>query len=141
MEFRRINESDRPTITDWIAADPYHSVQGMDADFFFVPDKLALALENGCPGLYLRIDEEDQGTVRLHIQFGPDSYTSGQTMLQGWPTFLEIIKSVGTIRRMVFESVSPRLILFCHKRFGFNRVAGTNDYELWLTKENDHGTP
>ncbi|MCU1305177.1 MAG: hypothetical protein JWQ87_5461 [Candidatus Sulfotelmatobacter sp.] len=134
ITFRKTAESlDRDILYDWIAADPEHSAKGMTPDFFYAPDIFAVALDNGTtPGLYVRLDPETAGTVRLHIQFGTNRRVSAITMVKAWPTFLQTVKAAGKVSRLIFESVSPPLIAFCKRRFGFTQVGTTNDYELLL---------
>jgi len=101
----------------------------MTPDFFFQPGSLSLAI--GEPvGLYVRVDPEPPQSVRLHIQFGRNESRSGKTLLRAWPEFKQRIVEAG-VRRMVFESASPRLIGFCKRCFGFQHRE-ENDYELML---------
>lgn len=129
MTFREPKESDKTEIKDWIAADPDHSGKGMTSDFFFRAGSLSMAI--GEPvGLYVRLDPEPPESVRLHIQFGPNQKKSGMTLVKAWPEFLEHVRKAG-MKRMIFESVSPQLIGFCKRCFGFQHREG-NDYELLL---------
>lgn len=126
------------TLLDWIAADPEHREKDMKPDFFLTEGGLKLVLGNNrAPGLFLRLDPEANGTVRLHIQFGPDKITSAKTMLRGWPPFMDRVKASGKVSRLIFQSTSGTLIGFCKRCFGFSQVPGTNDYELLLTEENN----
>lgn len=130
ITFRSLVEEDKPIITNWIAKDPDHS--GMDAEFFYREDSLAMVVGDvSGPGLYIRLDSEPPESVRLHIQFSDNTVRSGKTMLRAWPEFKSRIESAG-LKRMVFESRSPRLIGFCSRCFGFSRVGTGNDYELRL---------
>jgi hypothetical protein len=127
-------------LIEWIAADPEHSAKGMTPDFFFTDTRLSLVLggELGA-GLFVRLDPEENGTIRLHIQFSPDHLTSAKTLLRGWPMFLDRIKASGKVSRLIFQSVSPMLIGFCKRCFGFSQVPGSDDYELLLTEEKANG--
>jgi hypothetical protein len=136
--FRRLLESDKTILAEWIKADPEHA--GLSPDFFYANDKLAMVLEaDQGPGLYLRLDPESCGTVRLHIQFGPNRRYSAITLRNGWPIFKERVLMSGKVARLVFESTSSALIRFC-ERFGFRQIAGSNDYELLLGKESNGNT-
>lgn len=137
VSFRKPIMEDFPILEEWIAADQDHSAIGMKPDFFTDTPNLALVAEvNGHPGIFMRLDPEDAGTIRLHFQFGTNRVTSAATLLRGWPIFLERVKASGKVSRLIFESISPSLIDFCIKAFDFSPVEGTNDYELFLTKEN-----
>jgi len=138
IEFRRLTESDKPILAEWIASDPEHA--GLTPEFFYANDRLAMVLEaERGPGLYLRLDPESCGTVRLHIQFGPDRRYSAITLRDGWPIFKERVLLSKKVVRLVFESTSNALIRFC-QRFGFQKIEGSNDFELLLNKESNGNT-
>lgn len=131
MIIRRINESDRARIQEWILADAEHAAKCMTADFFFVEQTLCLCFCDATgPVFYVRLDPEMNGTVRVHIQFNPAQLLRTARMLkEGFPVVADRIKAAGAMR-MVFDSVSYGLIDFCMNRFDFRRVAGTDDLEL-----------
>lgn len=131
--FRKPEESDRETLLTWIMADPEHHEKGVTPDFFFSPDAVQMVIGDMYgPGLFVRIDSEPPDSVRLHIQFSTDQVKSAKSMLRAWPTFAERIAATKIVKRIVFESVTPRLIGFCCRAFGFRRVGESNDYELKL---------
>lgn len=130
--FRRPTEEDKEVLLNWIALDPEHSAKGMTPDFFFKDDTLPMVIGDLCgPGLYVRLDSEPPDSVRLHVQFGPDKVRSGKSLLRAWPTFRAHVEASG-VKRMVFESLSPQLVGFCRRCFGFTSVPGTDDFELML---------
>lgn len=127
------------TLLDWIAADPEHSAKGMTPEFFYAPDKFSVVIgTEDRPALFVRLDPEHAGTIRLHIQFSPRTVTSSKALLAAWPRFLERTRSAG-VSRLIFESASPLLVAFCKRCFGFQHVPGTNDYELILTEGTNNG--
>lgn len=128
---RNLQESDYPLIQAWIASDPEHATQNMRPEFFGASSTLSLVFENdGHPSLFVRLDPYPDHTVRLHIQFGPSQVTSAKAMILGWPDFMQRVWTSG-VQRMIFETHNPRLAAFCSRVFGFRRVAGTDDYELF----------
>jgi hypothetical protein len=128
--FRKPEEQDRDILATWILADSEHHEKGMTPDFFFSEKSLAMVIGDlRGPGLYIRLDSEPPESVRLHIQFSDNYVRSGKTLLRAWPTFKARVEAAG-VKRMVFESVSPRLAGFCKRCFGFARVGDSNDYEL-----------
>lgn len=133
IQFREVIEADKQIIQSWIDSDPEHSNKEMTSDFFFMENTKSLVLfDKDGPGIYVRIDPQaPDSCVRLHIQFSPNETRSAKTLLKGWPTFMDRIRAAG-IDRIVFESVSPRLIGFCKRVFKFTPIKDTNDYELIL---------
>ena len=131
VTFRNPTYDDIPLILDWILQDQEHAEKSMSPYFFFDQGAVSLVIEDdlGRPGLFVRVDPEPPSAVRLHIQFSPDPMLSAKTMLRAWPEFQERIWTTG-INRMVFESISKKLIAFCSRAFHFERVGNTNDYEL-----------
>jgi hypothetical protein len=130
IQFRKPHEQDIPIISEWIEADPEHSSKGMRPDFFFTNQAVSIAvLENGDPGLFMRIDPEAPTSVRVHMQFSPNSRLTAKVMLKGWPTVSQKIWQSG-ISRIVFESKSEPLIFFCQRAFGFKNILGSDEYEL-----------
>lgn len=128
--FRYVIPGDRPLMEQWIAKDPDHRFKGMCSDFFFTPGTMSFVIfdEDG-PALFVRVDPEPPESARVHIQFSDNEVRSAKAMLRGWPEFMERVYGCG-IRRMVFESNSPKLINFCQRCFGFQRVGTSHDYEL-----------
>jgi hypothetical protein len=128
---RPIQDSDTTVIDEWIARDAEHSAKDMTAAFFRQADTISLAIDDDKgPIMYVRIDPLDAETVRLHIQF--DSTQQRRTavaLAHEFPTVRALL-FMGKVKRIIFESVSERLIQFCEKRFGFTRVVDSNDYVL-----------
>lgn len=128
--YRTPTEQDKPLLQEWIAADPDHSGKNMTPEFFFSEEAMSLVLtDDRGPGLFVRVDPEAPGSVRLHIQFSPNEVKSAKMLLRGWPGFAQGVWNSG-VTRMVFASTSPVLIGFCKRVFGFVRVPESDDYEL-----------
>ena len=99
----------------------------MTSEFFFDEESYSLVLGDP-PGIFVRIDPEVPDAVRLHIQFSDNELRSAKTMLRAWPLFSEMIWKTG-IKKMKFDSKSPKLIGFCCRCFGFKKVS-ESEYEL-----------
>jgi hypothetical protein len=84
------------------------------------------------PIMCFRFDPVDADIVRVYIQF--DTRERRRTAVALAASFLEITERVrkANLRYIIFDSVSESLIRFCQKRFGFVRVADTNDYFIDL---------
>jgi hypothetical protein len=131
ITFRKPVEADKPIIANWILSDSEHSEKGMTPEFFFQEHTIGMVIGDlSGPGLYIRMDSEPPSSVRLHIQFSDNEVRSGKTLLKAWPEFRTRVAAAG-VKRIVFESVSPRLIGFCKRCFGFTKAQG-DDYELIL---------
>lgn len=131
---RAITAADVPFIDEWIALDMEHSANGMTAGFFFHDtDSVALAIEDKAgPIMYVRIKPLDGDIVRLDIQFDArQRRRTAVALAREFPVVCERMRDSGT-KYAVFASVSEPLILFCEKRFGFVRVADSDDYLLTL---------
>jgi hypothetical protein len=131
IQFRLPEESDKPIIEKWIAADPEHSAIGMKPDFFFVDTAMSLVVgDDRGPGIFMRVDPAAPNSVRLHIQFSPNEVRSAKAMLRGWEAFSQGVCNSG-VTRMIFESKNKVLVGFCRRVFGFRKCEGeNNDYEL-----------
>lgn len=130
IQFRVPVEADKSIIENWIACDAEHSEKRMTPEFFFVDTALAMVIgDDRGPGLFIRVDPATPDSVRLHIQFSPNEVKSMKNLLRGWAPFAQGVWNAG-VKRMVFESKSKCLIGFCKGFFGFQHIAGTDDYEL-----------
>lgn len=113
--------SDLPQLEEWIAHDPYHFHQGQPEWWLTGNGLLAFCLMDGRgPLCYVRLDDES-GYVRIHTQFAPEAVVSKRRLLVGMnqcmTKLIELYQS--THSGMVFNSISPSLISFMMKRFGF----------------------
>ena len=112
---------DLPQLKEWIAIDPYHFHQGSPEWWLTGNGLLAFTLldERG-PLCYVRLDEEGE-YIRIHTQFAPEAVVSKRRLLVGMnqcmTKLIELYQS--THSGMVFNSISPSLISFMMKRFGF----------------------
>lgn len=129
--FRKVRAEDFPQIDYWISLDSDHIKKGMTHEFFTVNVCFVVEDELG-PVMYIRLDPELPISMRVHIQFeaGNESRTA-RAFIKGFPKVQEEIYKTGA-RRMVFDSVSPKLTAFCERMFGYTRVGETDDYELML---------
>lgn len=137
---RPIFDSDKLVIADWISRDPDHAAQGSTEAFFYQPDGLSLAIQdNRGPIMYIKIEPTSPEVARFHIQFDERERARRRTviaLMRDIPTVLDLIKK-SNIKYIIFDSVSEPLIRFCQKRFGFVRVADSNNYSLDLSSRQD----
>jgi len=131
--FRPLHDSDHSILNQWIALDPDHSAKGMTSEFFFRPGGLSFAIEDSKgPTMFLRLEPELPISARIHIQFLADNESrTARSLHKAFPTVRGQIEKAG-LKRMVFESISPKLSEFCKRCFGFTEVPGTTDFELFL---------
>jgi hypothetical protein len=131
INFSNAVESDIPQLTEWIAHDPYHFHQGSPEWWLTGSGMLTFCLqdERG-PLCYVRLDDEE-GYVRVHTQFAPEAVVSKRRLLVGMNQCMIMLINLyrPTNAGMIFNSVSPSLIAFMCKRFGFLSV-GNDDYQL-----------
>jgi hypothetical protein len=124
---RRILPADIPIISEWISKDEDRARRSMTAEFFTCNLCFAIADIHG-PIMYVRIDPEPDATARIHIQFdSQQKLRTARALAHEFPLVQDRIKSAG-VKHIIFDSVSESLIRFCQKRFGFVRVADSNDY-------------
>lgn len=135
MIIRKIVESDKALIADWIAFDGDHGPKGMSPEFFFEPATLGLLFSDEIgPVFFVRLDPEPDHVIRVHIQFQLAHALRTVRMLKsGFAVVEERVRLAGG-EKMIFDSISEPLIEFCVNRFGFQRIAGTNNLELELEK-------
>ena len=131
--------ADIDQITEWAAADPWHHVvnpgwwlTGAEGSF------LAFCLmDSKGPVAYVRL-EVDDGYVRIHTKFAPESVVSKRRLVVG---MIEAVKKLiefykqSNAKGLVFQSVSPNLIAFMDKYLGFKQV-GNDDYRLEFEGKN-----
>jgi hypothetical protein len=129
---------DRERLERWIKEDPYHKdflhpfwwLTGRDGTL------LCFRLDDfDGPLCYVRLDEKlPDGTIRLHTQFAPREEVSKLRLVKGMlkciPIILHVCRQQHAVS-IVFQSVSPTLIGFMQKKFGFQPAGGT-DYMLPL---------
>lgn len=130
MKIRPIfdDEPDRDLLTSWILLDPEHKAKGMTADFFFHEHTLGLMFEDAHGPIFaVRLDPENAGRVRLHIQFAPaQTLRSARTLNEGFPVVLAHIRKANA-HWLIFDSVTEKLRKFCVDHFGFRPVPNTTD--------------
>lgn len=128
---RPINSLDIPIINEWISIDPDHSAKGMTADFFRQPDTVVFAIddEDG-PIMYFRLDPINADVVQLHTQFNERARArTAIALVRNFPEVRDRIRQSGA-KYMVFDSMSPSLVRFCKRRFGFAFIPDANQYYL-----------
>lgn len=128
-------EQDITTLTQWIQNDPYHKdyldplwwLTGADGTllaFCLTDDQGAIC--------FVRLDEKNDNTIRLHCQFAPRDQVSKIRLLKGMLKCIPVVQSFCRnegASGIVFQSVNPLLIDFMKRKFGFEHVS-QNDY-LW----------
>jgi|HubBroStandDraft_1064217.scaffolds.fasta_scaffold130880_1 hypothetical protein len=84
------------------------------------------------PIMFVRVEPLDAEIVRLYTQFAEDEpRRTAVALARDFPTVRDLIRKSG-VRYLVFNSVSPTLIAFFTKRFGFVHLPDSNDYFLDL---------
>jgi hypothetical protein len=134
IQFGESIVDDQSQISEWTKTDPYHFHQlDYSGPGWWLTGSGLLAftlLDERGPLCYVRLDEED-GRIRIHTQFAPEAVVSKRRLLVGMiqcvTKLIELYRP--THNGMVFNSVSPSLIAFMGKRFGFMSV-GNDDYRL-----------
>jgi hypothetical protein len=130
-------EQDIERLTAWIEADPYHKdclnpmwwLTGADHGCL-----LAFRLDDDHGALcYVRLDQEVLSSrIRLHTQFAPIEQVSKLRLVKGMLKCIPVIEDFCTKQNasgIIFQSVSPLLIDFMDRKFGF-KPAGGDDYLL-----------
>lgn len=133
MKLTESTLSDIKQLTEWIASDSYHKVQGQ-AEWWLTGNggllSFCLQDEKG-PLCYVRLDAPYEGLVRLHTQFGPIEEVSKIRLVRGMlkciPIVIDFSKNQGALG-IIFNSVSPTLIAFMSK-YGF-RPTEDDDFVL-----------
>jgi hypothetical protein len=126
--------ADLEQLGEWIAHDPYHYRQGQPEWWLTNADGSLLAfclMDDHGPLAYVRTDDEE-GYVRIHTQFAPESVVSKRRLVVGMiecmKTLIELNKVAGA-QGMIFNSVNESLIAFMGKHLKF-KPAGQDDYRL-----------
>jgi len=130
MEFSPATLENLEQINEWILHDPYHFHQGQPEWWLGMGSLLAFCLtDNKGPLTYVRLDEED-GYVRIHTQFAPESVVSKRRLVVGMIWAMRcLIEFYKDKKGLVFNSVNPSLVGFMSKHLGFKSV-GNDDYQL-----------
>jgi hypothetical protein len=133
------DDKDVERLLRWIALDEFHRDLPLNPYFWLTAahgSLLAFRLDdNDGPLCYVRLDEKDSlGEIRLHTQFAPRDEVSKLRLVKGMLQCIPMV--LYECRRqhaagIIFESVSPTLIGFMSKKFGFKPAGGT-DYILPL---------
>ena len=125
------NLDDVAQLTEWIVADSYHKHQGQPEWWLTGNGLLAFCLQDDRgPLTYVRLDAEGE-YVRIHTQFAPESEVSKRRLIAGMIQCMDSLIAVYVDKKqgMIFNSVSPTLIAFMEKKYGFKSVGG-DDYRL-----------
>lgn len=134
IKFETSLPSDLSQLSEWIAADPYHFHQGQPEWWLTGMEGSLLAfllMDERGPLTFVRLDKEGEH-VRIHTQFAPRAEVSQRRLVAGMIQCLDALIMRATVegfKGMIFNSVSPSLIAFMCKRFGFESV-GNDDYRL-----------
>ena len=121
---RRVDETDRELLLQWIASDPEHAANGTTPEFFTEE-----SLGTGC---YLLSDHngplfffKTENTVRLHTQFGPsdtpeDRLRNRDGLVHGMDWLAKQCAARGA-SEILFESRAPMLIRLAVQQMGCTR--------------------
>lgn len=133
MELIPSTLEDISQLVEWTARDKYHLHQnqpewwltGNGADLAFcLKDKEGQVC-------YVRLDKENN-LIRIHTQFAPYEQVSKVRLVKGMlktiPIVIQFAKQQEAIG-LIFKSVSPSLIEFMNRKFGFSSV-GNNNYQM-----------
>jgi len=119
-------------IKEWTLHDPYHFHQGQPEWWLTAAEGSLLAfclMDSKGPLTYVRLDTEGE-YVRIHTQFAPESVVSKRRLIVGMIWNIEVLIALfKDYKGLIFNSVSPSLIAFMSKKFGFKPV-GNDDYRL-----------
>ena len=136
MKLTPSTEKDIERLSKWIESDPYHKdyldpywwVTGAEGSL------LSFCLEDSTgPLCYFRLDQKRaDGFIRLHIQFAPREEVTKIRLVKGLLKCIPIMQQFCRAQNgsgIIFQSVSPLLIDFGKRKFGF-KSAGGDDY-VW----------
>lgn len=127
-------DTDLDILAEWIKHDPYHFHLGQPEWWLTGAENSLLAfclMDERGPLSYVRLDDEGE-YIRIHTQFAPEAVVSKRRLLVGMIQAVEKLIEIFTAahaKGMIFNSVSPTLIAFMIKKFGFKAV-GNDDYRL-----------
>lgn len=133
INFSSSTENDLEQLTEWIQHDPYHFHLGQPEWWLTGAQGSLLAfclMDEKGPLTFVRLDNEGE-YVRIHTQFAPEAVVSKRRLLVGMMQSMEQLIKLYKLNKkgMIFNSISPTLIAFMIKRFGFKSV-GKDDYQL-----------
>lgn len=132
MKFTSSTDQDVEQLSEWIQHDPYHK-DCLNPQWWLTGNGfLSFCIQDDKgPTMYARLDKED-GLMRLHCQFGPESEVSKKRVIQsflwGLPKLEELAKK-NEMTGFIYKSVSPLLIQYMERQFGFQSV-GNDDHKL-----------
>lgn len=134
VKFEASTEEDVNRIREWTDSDIYHRERNLPEWWLTGSGLLSFALyDDKGPVFYVRIDTGADGEyARLNVQFAPEEVVPkirlAKAMIQTLPKLIEIAKKHG-IEGFIFDSISPRLVIFM-ERLGFVKVAEDDCYLL-----------
>lgn len=125
MTLRKLQESDRTLLAQWIAADEFH--KDISTDLFFEPgtETLVFVDEYG-PILFVNLAK----AIRSFVQFAPEAEARTRVALPEAFNFVAQRGKKAGFREIIFESLSRPLILFCRRYLGFHK--SPNEYNTVL---------
>lgn len=132
MKFTTSTEKDIDQLSNWIQSDPYHR-DCLDPYWWLTGNGLLSFRmdDRDGPTMYVRM-EEDNGLLRIHTQFAPESVVSKirviKTIIWGLPK-MESTAVANGLNGFIYRSTSPVLVQFMQKKFGFAPV-GDDDYRM-----------
>jgi hypothetical protein len=137
MKFISSTERDIEQLSGWIQNDPYHKDCLNPLWWLTGQGFLAYCVwDDRGPTMYVRIDKEGD-LMRLHCQFSPELEVSKRRVIRSLTWALPKMQILGEQHQMkgfVFRSVSPTLIAFMQKKFGFVFV-GRDDYKMLFEEQ------
>jgi hypothetical protein len=114
VKLRKLTESDRPLLVEWMAADPFH--RGYSSQIFFEDGTEGMLFEDADgPILFVALSR----AIRAFVQFAPDQKARTRVALPEAFAFVAKQGQQGLFKEVIFESESLPLIRFCKKRLGF----------------------
>lgn len=142
----RVTETTRediPQITEWIAADPWHSEdpKWQNPEYMITGYGLmSFCLQDDAGPLAFIQLIDDGDDARIAMQFAPESIVSKRRLILGLikvgiPVMQGLAEGFEK-KGLVFETFSPVLIGFAEKN-GFKRVGETDDYRYAIEGQND----
>lgn len=125
MNLRKLQESDRALLAQWMAADDYH--KGFSTDLFFEPgtETLVFVDEHG-PILFVNLAK----AIRAFVQFAPEAEARTRVALPEAFNFVAVRGKKSGFREIIFESLSRPLIVFCKRYLGFRK--SPNEYKALI---------
>jgi len=125
LTLRALNESDRATIAQWMAADEFH--KEFSPDIFYQGATETIVFEDARgPILFVNLSR----ALRAFVQFAPNEAERTRVALPEAFAFVKGEARKTLFREMLFESVAPALIAFCKKHLGFRK--SPNEFKAYL---------